>query len=75
MWISDAAFSSSYCSYSLYIVLQVGKIKVIAKRGLKILRIHCQNSVIIMTNVISRLGKEWIFSTKEFLILILLSQL
>ena len=33
----DAAFSSSYCSYLLYIFFQVGKIKVTAKQGLKIL--------------------------------------
>ena len=32
-----------------------------------ILRIHCQNSVLIMTN---GLDKEWIFSNKEFLILV-----
>ena len=57
LWIDDAAFSSSYCSYSFYIFLQVGKIKVTAKRGLKILRIHCQNSALIMTNRI-RKGRQ-----------------
>ena len=50
----DAAFSSSYCSYELYIFLQVGNIKVTAKRGLKILRIHCQNSALTMTNGIRK---------------------
>ena len=40
LWIDNAAFSSNYCSYLLYIFLQVGKIKVTAKLGFKILRIH-----------------------------------
>ena len=50
----DAAFSS-YSSYLLYIFLQGGKIKVTAKRGLKILRIHCQISALIMTNEIRKI--------------------
>ena len=58
LWIDDAAFSSSYCSYSLYIFLQVGKIKVTAKRGLKILRIHCQNSALKMTNGIRKVRQR-----------------
>ena len=37
-----------------YIFLQVGKIKVTAKRDLKILRNHCQNSALIMTNGIRK---------------------
>ena len=41
-------------SYLLYIFLKVGKIKVNAKQGLKILRIQCQNSAIIMTNGIRK---------------------
>ena len=55
----DAAFSS-YSSYLLYLFLQVGKIKVTAKQVLKILRIHCQNSALIMTNGIrqGRLGVD-----------------
>ena len=54
LWIDDAPFSSSYCSYLLYIFLQVGKIKVTAKGVLKILRIHSQNFAIIMTNGIRK---------------------
>ena len=49
--INDAAFWSSYCSYLLYIFLQVGKIKV---AGLEILRIQCRNSVMIITNGIRK---------------------
>ena len=45
---------ASYSKYLLYIFLQDGKIKVTAKRGLKILRIHCQNSALIMTNGIRK---------------------
>ena len=37
----------------IYIFLQVGK-KVTAKRSLKILRIHCQNSALIMANGIRK---------------------
>ena len=55
LWIDDAAVLSSYFSYLLYILLQVGKTKVTAMRGLKILRILCQNSTIIMTNGIRKL--------------------
>ena len=54
LWIDNAAFSSNYCSYLLYIFLQLGKIKVTAKWGLKIVRIHIQNSAIIMTNGIRK---------------------
>ena len=42
---------SIYCSYLLYIFLQVGKIKV---AGLEILRIQCRNSVMIITNGIRK---------------------
>ena len=47
-------------SYLSYVFLQVGKIKVTAKRGLKILWTHCQNSVLIMINRIRkvRLGVD-----------------
>ena len=47
-------------SYLSYVFLQVGKIKVTAKRGLKLLWIHCQNSALIMTNGIRkvRLGVD-----------------
>ena len=54
-------------------LLQVGKIKVTAKRGLKILWIHCQNSESIMTNEIKkiRLGVDQFDKRiKEFLILV-----
>ena len=54
----------------IFILLQVGKIKVTDKRVLKILRIHCQNSASIMTNGIRKVRQEWIFSTKELLILV-----
>ena len=36
----DAAFSSSYCSYLLYIFSQVGKIKVTDKQGLKMRKVR-----------------------------------
>ena len=47
-------------SYLSYVFLQIGKIKVIAKGGLKILWIYCQNSALIMTNWIKkvRLGVD-----------------
>ena len=48
-----AAFAPN-CSYLSYVFLQVGKIKVTAKQGLKILWIHCQNSALIMTNAIRK---------------------
>ena len=54
-----------------YVFLQVGKIKVTHKRGLKILWIHCQNSESIMTNGIKkvRLGVDRFDKRiKEFLI-------
>ena len=37
-----------------YLFLQVGKIIITAKQGLKILRIHSQTSAIIMTNGIRK---------------------
>ena len=51
-WIDDdAAFSSSYLLFIFIIYILTGwKIKVTAKWGLDILRIHCQNSAFIMTN-------------------------
>ena len=51
--MNDAVFSSSYCLYLN--ILQVGIIKVIAKLGLKILRNHCQNFALIMTNGIRKI--------------------
>ena len=51
--MNDAVFSSSYCLYLN--ILQVGKIKVTAKLGLKILRNHCQNFALIMTNGIRKI--------------------
>ena len=47
-------------SYLSYLFLQVGKRKVTARLGLKILWIHCQNSALIMTNGIRkvRLGVD-----------------
>ena len=44
-------------SFFLYIFLQVGKIKVTAKRGLKILWSFCQNSPSIMKNGIRKVRK------------------
>ena len=44
--------------FIIYIFFQVGKIKVTAKRGLEILRIHCQNSAIIMTHGIRKVKKQ-----------------
>ena len=51
-WIDDdAAFSFSYLLFIFIIYILTGwKIKVTAKWGLDILRIHCQNSAFIMTN-------------------------
>ena len=49
-----------YCSFIellllfIFIFLQVGKIKATSKRGLKILRINCQNLTLIMTNGIRK---------------------
>ena len=49
-----------YCSFIqllllfIFIFLQVGKIKATSKRGLKILRINCQNLTLIKTNGIRK---------------------
>ena len=67
LWIDDAAFSSNYCSYLLYIFLQVGKTKVTTKLGFKILRNHCQNTAIIMTNRIRKVRQGVDFFDKIIL--------
>ena len=53
-------FAPNRSYYLSCIFLQVGKIKVPAKRGLKILWIHCQNFLLKMTNGIRkvRLGVD-----------------
>ena len=66
----DAAFPSSQCSYPLYVFLQVGKIKVTAKR-LKILK-NSLSEFRINNDKWDKKGQArgWIFSTKEFLIFV-----
>ena len=62
MRINDAAFS-----YSLYIFLQVGKIKVTAKQGLEMFRTHCQKYDIKMTNEMRKVRKgSYIFDLLIF---------
>ena len=47
----------------IFLQVLVGKIKVTAKQGLKILRIHGQNSTLITNGIRKeeRFGNEWIF--------------
>ena len=48
---------SAICFRFIYVFLQVEKKKTTAKRCLEILRIHCQNSTVIRTNRIRKVGQ------------------